>query len=408
LSLASARENRYRHKGDTQAILSGFFQPQHKDTNMGIPFIDLKTQYARIQDQVNQNIQNVLEHGRYIMGPEIQEFETQAAAFAGTRHALSCGSGTDALLLALMALNIGPGDAVLTTPFTFMATAETIAFLGATPVFVDIDPVTYNLDPDKLETALTDIKMARPDLKVKAIMPVDLFGLPAEYDRILEIAKAHQLKVVVDAAQSFGAKYKGTCTAALGDIACTSFFPAKPLGCYGDGGACFTDSDELQDIMHSLRVHGQGSDKYDNVRIGLNARMDTLQAAVLLPKLAIFEEEIDMRQKVARRYNEKLADSGLVLPLLPEDMLCVWAQYSVQAKDSAHRTALQDQLKQQGVPSAIYYPRPLHLQTAFADLGYKPGDLPVSESVGERIFALPMSPYLSEADQDTVCAALQG
>lgn len=375
---------------------------------MGIPFIDLKSQYARIQEEVDQNIRNVLEHGRYVMGPEIAEFETKAAAFAGTRHALSCGSGTDALLLALMALNIGPGDAVFTSPFTFMATAETIVLTGATPVFVDIDPVTYNLDPARLETAIQDLRIARPELTPRAVMPVDIFGLPADYDRILDIAKTLDLRVIVDAAQSFGAEYKGVKTASLGDIACTSFFPAKPLGCYGDGGACFTNSDELQDIMQSLRVHGQGEDKYDNVRIGLNARMDTIQAAVLLPKLAIFPEEIQIRQTVARRYNEKLAQSGLVLPLLPEDMLCVWAQYSVQAKDSAHRDALQAQLRQADVPSAIYYPTPLHLQTAYADLGYKRGDLPVSESVGERIFALPMSPYLSEADQDAVCAALLG
>ncbi|SKA94347.1 dTDP-4-amino-4,6-dideoxygalactose transaminase [Paucidesulfovibrio gracilis DSM 16080] len=375
---------------------------------MGIPFIDLKSQYARIQEEVDQNIRNVLEHGRYVMGPEIAEFESKAAAFAGTRHALSCGSGTDALLLALMALNIGPGDAVFTSPFTFMATAETIVLTGATPVFVDIDPATYNLDPARLETAIRDLRIARPELTPRAVMPVDIFGLPADYDRILKIAETNDLRVIVDAAQSFGAEYKGVKTASLGDIACTSFFPAKPLGCYGDGGACFTDSDELQDIMQSLRVHGQGEDKYDNVRIGLNARMDTIQAAVLLPKLAIFPEEIQVRQTVARRYNEKLAQSGLVLPLIPEDMLCVWAQYSVQAKDSAHRDALQAQLRQADVPSAIYYPTPLHLQTAYADLGYKRGDLPVSESVGERIFALPMSPYLSEADQDAVCTALLG
>lgn len=375
---------------------------------MGIPFIDLKSQYARIQEEVDQNIRNVLEHGRYVMGPEIAEFETKAAAFAGTRHALSCGSGTDALLLALMALNIGPGDAVFTSPFTFMATAETIVLTGATPVFVDIDPATYNLDPARLETAIRDLRIARPELTPRAVMPVDIFGLPADYDRILKIAETNDLRVIVDAAQSFGAEYKGVKTASLGDIACTSFFPAKPLGCYGDGGACFTDSDELQGIMQSLRVHGQGEDKYDNVRIGLNARMDTIQAAVLLPKLAIFPEEIQVRQTVARRYNEKLAQSGLVLPLIPEGMLCVWAQYSVQAKDSAHRDALQAQLRQADVPSAIYYPTPLHLQTAYADLGYKRGDLPVSESVGERIFALPMSPYLSEADQDAVCTALLG
>jgi dTDP-4-amino-4,6-dideoxygalactose transaminase len=375
---------------------------------MGIPFIDLKTQYARIQEQVNRNIQNVLEHGQYIMGPEIREFEAKAAAFAGTKHALSCGSGTDALVLALMALGIGPGDAVLTTPFTFMATAETIALVGAVPVFVDIDPATYNMDPYKLAAALADLNASRPDLTPKAVMPVDLFGLACDYDRILDIAKSNGLKVIVDGAQSFGAEYNGTKTAALGDVACTSFFPAKPLGCYGDGGACFTDSDEIQTLMVSLRVHGQGTDKYENVRIGMNGRMDTIQAAVLLPKLEIFPEEIRLRNEVAARYAEGLKNSGLVLPVVPEGCVSVWAQYSVLAGSGEERTAIQARLKEAGVPTAIYYPKPLHLQTAFANLGHKPGDMPVSEAVGERIFSLPMSPYLAEADQQTICAALCG
>ncbi|MGE4291730.1 MAG: DegT/DnrJ/EryC1/StrS family aminotransferase [Desulfovibrio sp.] len=373
---------------------------------MGIPFIDLKTQYARIQEQVNQNFQTVLEHGQYIMGPEIREFEAKSAAFAGTKHALSCGSGTDALVLALMALGIGPGDAVLTSPFTFMATAETIVLVGATPVFVDIDPVTYNMDPDQLAAVIGKLKADRPDLTPKAVIPVDLFGLSCDYDRILDIAASHGLKVIVDGAQSFGAEYKGVKTAALGDVACTSYFPAKPLGCYGDGGSCFTNSDELQEIMVSLRVHGQGTDKYENVRIGLNARMDTLQAAVLLPKLEIFPEEIALRNLVAARYAEGLKGSGLVLPVIPDNGVCVWAQYSVLARDTEHRAELQATLKDAGVPTAIYYPKPLHLQTAFANLGHKPGDMPVSEAAGARIFSLPMSPYLSEADQRTICAAL--
>ncbi|MEF2146583.1 MAG: DegT/DnrJ/EryC1/StrS family aminotransferase [Desulfovibrionaceae bacterium] len=374
---------------------------------MGIPFIDLKTQFARIQDEVNQNIQNVLAHGQYIMGPELREFEQKAATFAGTKHALSCGSGTDALMLALMALGIGPGHAVFTSPFTFMATAETIALVGATPVFVDIDPATYNMDPAKLDAAIHDLAIARPELQARAVMPVDLFGLPADYDAILKIARDNGLKVIVDGAQSFGATYKGTRTAALGDVACTSFFPAKPLGCYGDGGMCFTDSDEIQGVMHSLRVHGQSAeDKYENVRIGLNARMDTLQAAIMLPKLAIFSEEIELRNKVAARYNEKLENSGLILPVIPDGMTSVWAQYSVQARDTAHRSALQAALQAEGIPTAIYYPKPLHLQGAYANLGYGQGDMPVSEAAGARIFSLPMHPYLSEADQAAICAAL--
>lgn len=376
---------------------------------MSIAFIDLKAQFARIEETVNENIQTVLGHGRFIMGPEIGEFEAKAAAFAGTKHAISCGSGTDALMLALMALGIGPGDAVFTTPFTFMATAETIALVGATPVFVDIDPATYNIDPAKLEAAIVDTIAARPELTPKAIVPVDLFGLPADYDAILPLAEKHGLKVVVDAAQSYGAKLNGTCTSAMGDIGCTSFFPAKPLGCYGDGGMCFTDSDELKDVMASLRVHGMNkSDKYDNVRLGLNARMDTLQAAILLPKLEIFAEEIELRGAVAARYNELLKDSGLVTPVMPEGSMSVWAQYCIQAESSDHRAALQAKLKEAGVPTAIYYPMPLHLQQAYAYLGYAKGDMPVSEAVGERIFALPMHPYLDEATQDAVCAPLLG
>lgn len=376
---------------------------------MSIPFIDLKSQFALIEDTVNENIQTVLGHGQYVMGPEIREFEAKAAEFAGTKHALSCGSGTDALMLALMALGIGRGDAVFTTPFTFMATAETIALVGATPVFVDIDPVTFNMDPAKLEAAIADTLAAKPELTAKAVMPVDLFGLPADYDKILPIAEAAGLKVIVDAAQSFGATVNGKCTSSLGAVGCTSFFPAKPLGCYGDGGMCFTDSDELNDIMISLRIHGMNmNDKYDNIRLGMNARMDTLQAAILLPKLEIFADEIKKRNKVAARYNELLADSGLVAPTIPSDMMSVWAQYSILAESGEHRTALQAKLQEAGVPSAIYYPLPLHLQQAYAYLGYKEGDMSVSEAAGNRIFSLPMHPYLDEATQDEIVAPLIG
>lgn len=399
-------ENRCSFSGNRLRDRLSTSTTTHTRCILGIPFIDLKAQYRRIESDIKAGIDAVLEHGKYIMGPEIKQFEAEAAQYIGAKHALSCGSGTDALMLALMALGIGQGDAVFCPPFTFMATAETIALTGATPVFVDIDPVTFNMDPDKLEAAVADLKIARPELTPKAIMPVDLFGLSCDYDSILAIAGKAGLKVIVDGAQSFGAEYKGTKTAALGDVACTSFFPAKPLGAYGDGGMCFTDSDEINEIMASIRVHGGGTHKYDNVRLGMNARMDTLQVAILRTKLSIFPDEVEARQKVAYRYAEKLAGSGLVTPTVPEGCLSVWAQYSVLAESGEHRDALQAKCKNVGVPTAIYYPLPLHLQQAYSYLGYKAGDMPVSEDAGSRIFALPMHPYMSETDQDAVCAAL--
>ncbi len=374
---------------------------------MSIPFIDLKAQFSLIEKTVNANIQKVLSHGQFIMGPEITELEKRAAKFAKTSYALSCGSGTDALMLAFMALGIGSGDAVFTTPFTFMATAETIALLGATPVFVDIDPVTYNIDSAKLEIAIQDTCANRKDLTPKAVVPVDLFGLPANYDALLPVAKKYGLQVVIDAAQSFGATVNGTCTSALGDIACTSFFPAKPLGCYGDGGMCFTHSKTLYETMVSLRIHGMNKeDKYDNIRLGLNARMDTLQAAILLPKLEIFAKEIEKRNQLAARYTEKLQNSSLVTPTVPQGMKSVWAQYCLQAENTEHRSAVQAKLQKAGIPMAIYYPLPLHLQQAYAYLNYNKGDMPVSEAVGKRIFALPMHPYLDKKTQDMICQTL--
>lgn len=378
---------------------------------MGIPFIDLKSQYARIQDQVNDNIQAVLNHGRYIMGPEIQELETGLAEFAGTKHCLGCGSGTDALLLALMALGAGPGDAVFTTPFTFMATAEAIALLGATPVFVDIDPETYNLDPDKLRLAVEALEQDDPSihplpdvkgLTARGVIAVGLFGLSADYAAIRELCDEKGLYLIGDEAQSFGATYDGKPVTSLSDISCTSFFPAKPLGAYGDGGAVFTDSDEYHALMHSIRVHGQGTDKYDNVRLGLNARLDTLQAAILLPKLAIFPEEIELRQKVAETYNELLAGSDVVTPVVPENCVSVWAQYSVLTPSTERRSQIMEALKAADVPTAMYYPLPLHLQGAYKELGYRPGSLPVCEDVATRIFSLPMHPYLERGQQETI------
>jgi UDP-2-acetamido-2-deoxy-ribo-hexuluronate aminotransferase len=306
--------------------------------------------------------------------------------------------------MALMGYGIGPGDAIFTTPFTFIATAEVIQLLGATPIFVDIDPQSFNIDPAALAQTIISLqeKPKTAQLKPRGIIPVDLFGQPADYDKINAIAKQHGLFVLEDAAQSFGATYKGRRAGALAEVAATSFFPAKPLGCYGDGGAIFTDNDELAAIMRSIRVHGQGSHKYDNVRIGLNGRLDTLQAAILLAKLDIFDQEVTARQKVAEHYSEILKEAAEV-PYVAPDCTSVWAQYSVL---SDRREELQGKLKAAGIPTAIYYPLPLHLQQAFASLRYSRGEFPVSESCAERIFSIPMHPYLNESDQKRVAENL--
>jgi UDP-2-acetamido-2-deoxy-ribo-hexuluronate aminotransferase len=382
-------------------------------------FIDLAAQQERIRERIEANIAAVLNHGKYIMGPEIQSLEEKLARYVGVKHAIACASGTDALLLALMAYEIGPGDAIFTTPFTFIATGEVISLLGATPVFVDIDPQTFNMDPAKLEPAiqaiLDDQATGHPlprsgvPLVPKGVIAVDLFGLPADYDNLNTIAGQHGLFVLEDAAQSFGAEYKGKKACNLAQVGCTSFFPAKPLGCYGDGGMCFTDNENLHEIMMSLRVHGKGTHKYDNVRIGMNGRMDTLQAAVLLAKFDIFPEEIELRQQVVRRYGRLLNQQAEVqTPEVPEEMISAWAQYSVLAKDETHRGQLQARLKEASIPTAIYYPKPLHLQTAFKSLGYEEGDFPISEDFSGRIFSLPMHPYLSEPDQEIIVKALSG
>lgn len=387
-------------------------------------FIDLAAQQRRIKEQIDARIQRVLAHGRYIMGPEVQELEEQLASYVGTRHALGCASGTDALLLGLMSYGLGPGDAIFTTPFTFIATAEVISLLGATPVFVDIDPVTFNLDPGRLKLAIQALKAGDPAihplpygrkmgsrelaaLRPRGIIPVDLFGLPADYDRLQTIAADHDLFVIEDAAQSFGAAYRGRKAGSLGHIACTSFFPAKPLGGYGEGGMCFTEDDRLQEMMRSLRVHGQGQSQYDHDRIGMNGRLDSLQAAVLLAKFGIFPEEVELRQQVARRYTDQLASCPrLRTPAVPAGCLSVWAQYSLLAENGEHRAALQQKLKDAGIPTAIYYPKPLHVQTAFTALGYQAGDFPVSEDCASRIFSLPMHPYLQAAEQEEIAALL--
>jgi UDP-2-acetamido-2-deoxy-ribo-hexuluronate aminotransferase len=369
-----------------------------------LDFIDLKTQQQRISALLNENIQRVLAHGQYIMGPEIQALETRLADYVGVKHAISCSSGTDALLMPLMAYGVGPGDAIFTTPFTFIATAEVIQLLGATPVFVDIDPKTFNLDPEALAETVGRLrqKPGMSHLKPKGVIPVDLFGQPADYDRIHTIAQGHGLFVLEDAAQSFGATYKGRRAGALAAAAATSFFPAKPLGCYGDGGAVFTDDDNLADVLRSIRVHGQGKDKYENVRIGLNGRLDTLQAAVLLAKLEIFDQEVMARQRIAQQYSQAL-NALVEVPSVAPDCTSVWAQYSVL---SEHRELLLKKLQEAQIPAAIYYPVPLHLQGAFAHLGYQAGDFPVSENASRRIFSLPMHPYLGQADQERIVQAL--
>jgi dTDP-4-amino-4,6-dideoxygalactose transaminase len=382
-------------------------------------FIDLATQQKRIRDKIEANITAVLDHGKYIMGPEIKTLEQRLAEYAGVKHAIGCASGTDALLMALMALKIGPGDAVFTSPFTFIATAEVISLLGATPVYVDIDPETYNLNPARLDQAVSALKANDSDahplpitnrsslLTPKAVIGVDIFGLPAEYERIDAVAREHGLSVIEDAAQSFGAELNSKKAGSFGDIACTSFFPAKPLGCYGDGGMCFTDDDELANIMESVRVHGKGDHKYDNVRIGINGRLDSLQAAILLAKFDIFPEEIELRQKVADRYSTLLGENSQIkVPSIPSGATSAWAQYSVLATDEKQRNEMQNQLKEVGIPTAIYYPQPLHLQTAFSSLGYQAGDFPISEDCARRIFSLPMHPYLTAEDQQKIAGSM--
>lgn len=377
-----------------------------------LPFIDLKAQFEVVGADINKRVLEVLASTQYIMGPQVAEMETELARFADVKHCVSCASGTDALLMALMALEIGPGDAVFTTPFTFVATAEVIALTGATPVFVDIDPDTYNINAAELEKALkafitgdksyplpknTDITK----LTAKAVIPVDLFGLACNYDALNDLAAKYNLTVLEDAAQSFGAKYKNRRTCGLTSISATSFFPAKPLGCAGDGGAVFTNNDTLLEKLHSIRVHGQSDDKYNNVRIGINGRMDTIQAAVILAKLPIFEQEIAQRQNVAKAYTSRLKDlPNCKTPVIPAEHLSVWAQYSIM---SSRKAELMAALKDAEIPTACYYPIPLHLQGAFSYLGYQKGDMPVSETCAKDIFSLPMHPYLKEADIERIC-----
>lgn len=372
-------------------------------------FIDLKKQYQLIKPSVQTRINDILDRAGFIMGKEIFELEEQLAKFVDTKFCLTCSSGTDALLLPLLAKGVGPGDAVFTSTFTFFATAEVISIVGATPVFVDIDTKTYNIDPAKLREEIIKIKNNKhitplfpKNLIPKAIIPVDLFGLCANYDAINTIAKEFDLFVIEDACQSFGASCNGKRAGSFGDVAATSFFPAKPLGCYGDGGAVFLNDDSMNEVLKSLRVHGQGTDKYENVRIGINGRMDTIQAAVLLAKMEIFEDEIKKRQIIAQRYTEGLKHK-FITPTIPAGNMSAWAQYSLQFEN---REEILKKCKTAGIPTAIYYPKPLHLQKAFSSLGYEKGQFPIAEKIAENIFSLPMHPYLEEKDQQFIIDAL--
>lgn len=359
-------------------------------------FVDLKTQYERIQQDVQARIQAVLTHGRYVMGPEITELEERLAAMIGVRHAVAVASGTDALLIALMALDVGPGDEVITTPFTFIATAEVIALLGARPVFVDIEPRTYNLDPAGIAAALSP--------RTRAILPVSLYGQCADLDAINAIAARAGLPVIEDAAQSLGATYKGRHSGALTTIGCTSFFPSKPLGAYGDGGACFTDDDHLALAMRQIRDHGQDR-RYHHIRLGLNGRLDSMQAAVLLAKLAIFPDEVAARARRGARYTELLAAvAGVTPPFIEPHNTSVFAQYTVHL---AERERVAARLGELGIPTAVHYPIPLNLQPAFAGIGPPAGALPVSEHAAAGVLSLPMHPYLRDAEQRQVAEALR-
>lgn len=372
---------------------------QKSSDNAPIAFIDLHAQQQRIRKRIDARIKTVLDHGAYIMGPEVKELEERLSVFCGATYTLSCANGTDALALVLMAKGIGEGDAVFVPTFTFAATAEVVAWVNATPIFIDSDPDTFNMCPKSLDQGIQ--KAITLGLIPKVIIPVDLFGLPADYDTLQKIADIHNLWILDDAAQGFGGTYKGRSIGTFGLATTTSFFPAKPLGCYGDGGAVFTDDKKLFDIMKSLRVHGQGNDKYDNVRIGMNGRLDTLQAAILLEKLAIFKDEIRLRNAVAQGYTKALKDHVKV-PLIPEGLTSTWAQYTIILPEHVNRDAVITYLKKDGIPTAIYYPLPLHQQQAYKHYPRAQESLNVAENFAKNVLSLPMHPYLVKEDQDRV------
>lgn len=366
-----------------------------------IAFIDLQAQRRRLGSRLDKAIQRVLTHGMFILGPETDELEQQLATFTGAKYVVTCANGTDALHLCLMMEEISPGDAVFVPAFTFSATAEVVVLVGAVPIFVDVLPDTFNMDPVSLEAAIRDAK--RQGLKPRAVIPVDLFGQPADYSSLLTVASDHGLLVVADAAQSFGASLDGKPVGTLADCTTTSFFPAKPLGCYGDGGAILVCDQERNTILRSLRAHGKGDNKYDNIRVGMNSRLDTLQAAILIEKLAVFPGEIAARQKVARRYTEAL--SGVVqAPAVMPGATSVWAQYTIQV---ANRDQIIASLKKVGIPTAVYYPLPLNRQKAYRHLPTVPGGVPVSERLANQVLSLPMHPYLAPNMQDRIVEELR-
>lgn len=366
-----------------------------------VPFTGLGQQSIRLRETIDRNIAKVLDHGQFIMGPEVKAFETKLQAFCGAKHAIAVANGTDALQIALMASGIGAGDAVFVPSFTYTATAEVILVLGAVPVFVEVDPDTFNVDTIDLEAQIA--AASARGLRAAAIITVDLFGLPADWPALNKIADKHGLQLISDAAQSFGGSdIDGRHVGTMASITTTSFFPAKPLGCYGDGGAIFTDNDDLAAIMRSIRVHGQGKEKYETVRIGMNSRLDTLQAAVLLAKIDILAEETAARNALADQYESRLS-TIVRTPKKSQGVVSAWAQYTVRVKN---RDSVQSLLKDQGVPTAIYYPLPMHLQPAYAAYGDGPGSLPVSEQLSREVLSLPMNPYWTDADVDAVASAL--
>lgn len=375
----------------------------NQHTLAAIPFIDLEAQRRRIGAAMDTAVLRVVNHCQFVNGPEVAQIEADLAAFCGARHAISCASGTDALLMVLMAKGIKDGDAVFCPSFTFCATGEVVALTGATPVFVDVDETTFNIDPASLTRGIAAAR--KLGLIPRAVIPVDLFGQSADHDAVAAVASSHGLFILDDAAQGFGATYKGRRLGTFGLATATSFFPAKPLGCYGDGGAIFTDDDELAKTLRSIRVHGQGSDKYDNVRIGLAARLDTMQAAVLIEKLKIFQDEIDARNRVAARYSAALADVVRV-PVVTPGNISVWAQYTIRLPHQ-DRDGFATRLKALGVPTAVYYPKSLHQQTAYRGYPVAEGGLPVSERLSTDVISLPMHAYLDEATQDRVIAAVR-
>ncbi|RCL00768.1 MAG: aminotransferase [Candidatus Tokpelaia sp. JSC188] len=364
-------------------------------------FIDLGAQRARIENKLHAAIAKVIAEGRYILGPEVAAFEKQIVSYIGVKHAITCANGTDALLIPLMAFGIGPGDAVFCPSFTFAATAEVVALVGAEPVFIDVLPDTYTMDPAQLKKTVTMIQN-EGRLKPKAIIPVDLFGLSADYNAISTVALEEKLFLIEDAAQSIGGIRDNIMCGAFGNVAATSFYPAKPLGCYGDGGAIFTDNDDLAAIMRSILFHGRGETQYENIRIGLNSRLDTIQAAILIEKLAILEDEINKRSHIAACYDEGLKDVVKV-PTIPNACRSAYAQYTIQAED---RDGLQIYLRRNGIPSVVYYVKPLHLQIAYRHFPYAENGLLVSEKLSKEVLSLPMHPYLSDKDQDKIISSI--